>query len=1285
MLPSILAEQLKQGIGEYMETTFPMTNAPFVGSIRRFIDTKDRLYHEPYVSVKLPFRVAADMPDCFQVIKPKFNPYLHQLKSYKRLTSDNIRSTLVATGTGSGKTECFLHPIVDYCYQHRGEKGIKALIIYPMNALAADQAKRIAELIYNNQYLKNNVRVGMYVGQENKNTASLKMGAENVITDHETLLTTPPDILLTNYKMLDYLLVRPRDAAIWRYNSADTLKFVAVDELHTFDGAQGTDLACLLRRVKSRLQIKKDYLCCIGTSATLGTKSTSDNIRQYAEQIFGEKFDEESVITEDRLSPKEFFANDEIEYFEIPDKKQLELLYDLMKAGKLEDYILSAMKYWFSEREDSLDNTPASRIELSSAIRQHYFFRYVISLIGNQYLSIDDLLEDIMTDYPTINGLNKIQQKSLMDSLLALISYARTGNENKLRPFLQVQIQLWLRELRRVLGRVHNDTIEYKLDMDLNAQEKKSYLPVVNCRDCGATGWVSVINNREHNVALKDIRTFYNLFFRGDEEVRMMFPNLVGTDGSEGKICPECLHLTSGPSESCSSCGADLMGVYIISPESRHKAGTQNNIMYKCPKCGSTRGLSLLGIRSATEISASISQIFSSTFNDDKKLLTFSDNVQDAAHRAGFFNSRTWRFNLRRAIQDYFQHGGEGKNLTDFQQGFLTYWHEKLNDADFMARFIAPNMTWYEDYEKLLKTGVFEKTEKNKWVLEHLDKRLKYEILLEYGMCANIGRTLEKAGCSGIVFPEKVINSVANNIQTRTINEIGIFSSVSLEYFKDFIKRILKVMKESGAFDDHVFERFLLNGNKYLLSTDVKLGNAWMPGMQSGRNIPFFPIKSYNYKQMRYTFASLTSAKYKSSIEDSGIGLTDLMDLGMNDNISSLLHIIIDELIKSGLVKELKALNNNAVYALNKEQCIISKVERAEDDYYGRMYSVGDMVRINAKEHTGLLKREDREQLENEFKRNKNKAHSWDPNVLSCTPTLEMGIDIGELSTVIMCSIPPSQAQYVQRAGRAGRHDGNSLTLTVAAAREHDAYFYNEPLEMIAGNVQPPKIFLKATAVLERQFLAFCMDSWIKEKSTEYDVPNNLRPILNKWNSDNPDLSTFPFNFIQYINENVEYKLEEFYRIFSDDIDDNVKEELSIFAKGNKKGSLIKKIYDAFQNMKEEIESLRGNIILLDNEITILKSRPKDSSYDEEIKNLKYEKHGLLNVIHNIKNKNIWEFMTDEGVLPNYAFPEDGVMLKAVLIKRNENQKDKIEKIMISISICRLDVFMSIKDLQHLL
>src|SRR5690606_27583358 len=150
--------------------------------------------------------------------------------------------------------------------------------------------------------------------------------------------------------------------------------------------------------------------------------------------------------------------------------------------------------------------------------------------------------------------------------------------------------------------------------------------------------------------------------------------------------------------------------------------------------------------------------------------------------------------------------------------------------------------------------------------------------------------------------------------------------------------------------------------------------------------------------------------------------------------------------------------------------------------FYRELYLAADVQRIQAREHTGLLDRATREQVEADFKSGK-------VNVLSATPTLEMGIDIGDLSAVLMCSVPPAQANYLQRAGRAGRKTGNAFMGTVAAGRPHDLYFWASPREMLAGHVDSPGVFLNASAVLERQLAAFSFDNWVRERGEAAKIP----------------------------------------------------------------------------------------------------------------------------------------------------------------------------------------------------
>ena len=692
-------------------------------------------------------------------IKLKRNLYLHQEMAIRKINQEH--NLVVTTGTGSGKTECFLYPILEYCYQHRGENGIKALIIYPMNALATDQARRIAGLIHKSPELRGNVTVGMYVGGR-EHTPSRMMSEDNVITDHETLLNTPPDILMTNYKMLDYLLVRPKDAGLWKDNAPDTLKYIAVDELHTFDGAQGTDLACLLRRLKSRLWTPAGYLCCIGTSATMGSKDNGKGILEYASEIFGEPFEENAVITEDRLSPAEFFADSDITDFTIPSDEQVKKLTTLIQQDDEKAYIAEAVKAWMNLPDINI-STPEGKIALGKQLMHHSFMQAMISFIKGNYYQVSAIVDELQVNYPALKEME--DPAEAVNALLALISYARTGSAESLRPFLNVQVQLWMRELRRLVAKVSSKMITYSIAHDLNTQQAKQYLPVVNCRDCGATGWTSILSERM-NATITSLEAFYNLYFKVDEKIVMMFPHKESDRPwgfIEAQLCPECLQVKLGEdaSASCDNCGADTVKVLIPNPIKT--SGSKNHKQFVCPFCGSKRGISLMGLRSVTEISTSISQLFASKFNDDKKTLAFSDNVQDAAHRAGFFNARTWRFGFRSALQRYVENGGAGKSLAHFTKGFIDYWHDQMDDESFVSFFIAPNMIWMRAYEEMIQNRKLGKDALAKKLMSDIEKRISYEIMLEYGLTSRIGRTLEKSGCSCLSFKEEELLEVAGN------------------------------------------------------------------------------------------------------------------------------------------------------------------------------------------------------------------------------------------------------------------------------------------------------------------------------------------------------------------------------------------------------------------------------------------------------------------------------------------------------------------------------------------
>ena len=1283
MIPSVIASQLKQGVDDFLRTTFPISTPFFHGLVEDLLNQKGSIFKGPYISINLPFRNTSGKKDFFTNIPFEHDPYIHQLKAFELLSGETPRSTVIATGTGSGKTECFLYPIMDFCYNHRNEDGIKAIIIYPMNALATNQATRIAKMIYQNQKLRGYITAGLFIGQ-NEQDPHVGMTSDGIITNKDILRGNPPDILLTNYKMLDYLLIRVKDRKLWQNNDPKSLKYLVVDELHTFDGAQGTDLACLIRRLKDRLNLPQQHLCCVGTSATIGSDKEIEKLLAYVTDVFNEPFDEVSVITEDRISVSEYLAGAAIEYTEIPsENNSLALRPDQYDDSM--NYLKEQYSLWFKEAFKGDLTAIGGRIALGQNILKHRFFHNLLYILRGKVTTMQNLISELIRISIFQEDADEIFCADIINSMCALISFARSDEHNM--PFLNVRYQLWMRELRRMVSQVSPKPYLTFAD-DLKGDQENKFLPIVHCRECGCTGWGGVKKD-EDNTINNDLKEFYFTFFKKQPWLIFLFPCdkdelKLRLDGETTFVCGKCLTLTNNTEKKCPSCqNNDLVRVFIPHnwTQVRGRVKTNNN----CPYCGSHGGLTIMGSSAASLISVLIGQLFASRYNDHKKLVTFSDSVQDAALCAGFFGARTYALNFRAALQQMISEKGKDKTLSELTDLFVKHWTDKLGVEKYVASFIAHNMEWRPEYEQLKRKGTLPH---NSILKELVDKRIGWEIFSEYGYRARIGRTLEKSGISCAYPVSKKIDEVVEELSETIRNEIGVLRDIDINRFKSFILGLIMRIKLQGGVYHAALETYIQsNGNSYLLN---KI--PYMPSFGQGSRAPVFLT---NKRQSR--FGTLLSAQNKANTWYENWFSKCFREIPLIDNYAEdVFKVALNKLEDKNIFKKTIIRQDQAVWGILPEilqittnvkqirctQCghtvSISNDEidywkdmsclrlncwgrysqdNFRDDYYGKLYSIANIYRIFAHEHTGLLKRIEREDIEKRFIHNKN---PWDPNLLSATPTLEMGIDIGDLSSVFLCSVPPAQTNYLQRIGRSGRADGNAFNVTVAEGMSHDLYFYADPEEMISGEIFPPGVYLNASAILERQFVAFCLDSWVDSGIGQEEFPLLLGKVLNNIDSHNDAL--FPYTFLKFIQENKDILLKRFFGLFADVLDDESKKHLRIYVEGDEKqeGTLEHKVVNSLTFVCRERESHKKRVQKLRQIIKKKEADPaaRDQNYEKDLNELRRERTGLQGLIKSINNKDTLNFFTDEGFLPNYAFPEAGVILKSLVFRKKQKSSE---------------------------
>ena len=1355
MLPSVVASELEQVACDAIRTAFHPTTPGFKGLIDRFLADRERLFKGPYVSVALPFQQGSRR-DWFPQIPLPFPPYRHQEQAFDRLLPGTPRNTLVATGTGSGKTECFLLPLLEHCRQQQaqGLRGIKAILIYPMNALATDQARRIADLIHTTPALAG-LRAGLYIGAED-DSKTAAMTATSVITDKEALQKAPPDILLTNYKQLDYLLLQPHVQGLWEHNGrladgTSVLRYLVVDEFHTFDGAQGTDLACLIRRLRDRLQCPGDELVCVGTSATLGGPESIQAMLDYAGQIFASRFEPAALIVEERLSPEQFFTGhtgygdpDNGGLFSLPlPPREAQDQLDPEHASSADAYLAAQAALWLG---DTLPPPPGGNVnadawrlalgwQLGTLPAVHNLVRQAADTC-----SIDQLLERFSRQLGLGERFPRPYRVLLLESLLALIAHARRtttklDGTQVVVPWLNLRVQLWLRELKRMVASVEAEP-QLRHSDDLAGSDTSPHLPVVHCLDCGATAWTSTVLNSGSNRLDRatNLQTFYKAFFSAAPEIRYLFPQASPAPDQpcSHQLCASCLSFHSfkeladampaAGQPVCPACQSkELLPVDI--PDCRIvDANNHPRTSRDCPYCNATQSLLLIGSSAANLTSTWSASLYASAFNGDKRVLAFSDSVQDAAHRAGFIGARSYRTSFRtaltRTVQQHDGLVGPPLRLDQLQEQLISDWQRQFpNPVDFAATFIPTDLEWLKDWDVLQQQPI-PSLDADGTLMRLIRDRLRWEVAAEFGYRSRLGSSVEQAGALAAAVDPAAIGELLPALLSQLQNEIEPLRGVRLGPLQQLVVGLLQHLRQRGGI-----------ALPELVGRPGKASDY----LESG-GVNTFPFNQIPYLQGFGRFSSrpifLTSFRGKGGFEqlvrDSGRPtwaqhwlqrtLTPATPQEAQpldaEHQKEALNAVVNALTEAGLLQQFSGARGERIWAIPRAAITISseahpvRCEHCGDHHsvpteqlslwdglpcqvrhcpghyrpdprgdsphwglplYRRLYRRGEVHRIVAREHTGLLERADRERLETQFIRG---AYRSDPNLLSATSTLEMGINIGDLSTVLLASVPPEPANYLQRIGRAGRRDGNALVGTVVTGTAHDLYFFADPREMLQGQVNPPGCYLDAAFILRRQLLAYSLDRWVAGGLDPQALPRQLKPVLDgvEQASTGTLPERFPYTWLGWVQAHQADLLERFFALFGEELQPASRDDLRPFlltpaAAGGAssfEAPFAQELLARLRDLVAERKRLAAEARKLRQRYNKLCERPDDSlnAEEREAKDATYREMRAYNQLRkDLDGRPLLAMLTDEGFLPNYAFPEAGVTLKSVLWRKLPGQQ----------------------------
>jgi very-short-patch-repair endonuclease len=1016
------------------------------------------------------------------------NLHLHQAQAIREAAAG--RNYVLTTGTGSGKSLAYIIPIVDYVLREGTGKGIRAIIVYPMNALANSQEGELDKYLAEG-YPPGNppVTYARYTGQEDSET-------------RQRILNNPPDILLTNYVMLELLLTRPFEQKI--IEAAKGLRFLVLDELHTYRGRQGADVALLVRRLRDRLDARD--LLCIGTSATiaggLDLAMQQREVAAVATTIFGAEVCPESVI----LETLEWTTKG-------PAPGAADLLRDrieLAAAGgpfpkDYHEFVNDPLVVWIESNMG---------LEMSGG----RLVRRRPTRITGAGGAADRLAGQV--------GLSReVCEKALEQALLA-------GTECGRNPVTNVTPLTF--RLHQFISR--GDTIHASLEDEASryltlfgqhyrpGSREHILLPLVFCRECGqeyysvhrqsgkggklesfrarrvfdqsreegvsGPGFLYFSSTRPFPIVEAEMITQNRLpvewIIEGaaglrvdpDRRADLPQPMVVGTDGRVGADGLTYSYIAS-PFRFCLNCGVswnsrqrdDFSKLAGLGSEGRSTATTITN---------------LAAIRRLRDERLPVTA---------RKLLTFTDNRQDASLQAGHFNDFIETTLIRSALWQALNRAGE--------EGIG---HDELTGEVFRALALDPAFYARTPEEK------FQNRQETEIALRNL---LGYRLYrdLERGWRITMPN-LEQCGLLRIEYTVledlcadesewATLHPALRDASPETRQKIG---RVLLDHMRRELAINVRYLNsgEQDRIRSQSYQRLVapwaLDEIERMEQASILFPGARRTG-DSERNRYLSSRSSFGQYLRRPR--TLGQAEGRLSTSETQQVIDQLLEVL---KVAGLLHEVVAKVgeqppgyqLNAAAMRWVRGDGKTAFYDTLRMPTPPEGGSRTNQyfvDFYAR--DLSDLRGLEAREHTAQVPSELREDRENRFR-------SGALPILYCSPTMELGVDISDLNVVNLRNVPPTPANYAQRSGRAGRSGQPALVFTYCTiGSPHDQYFFKRPELMVAGQVTPPRLDLANEDLVRSHIHAI----WLAE--TGQSLGKSLVNLL-EVEGDSPRLELLP-------------------------------------------------------------------------------------------------------------------------------------------------------------------------------